>query len=278
MSPSTSPLPQVLLSTSSVYPENSAYAFDLAERLGYDGIEVMVWTDPITQEAGAISALSALHDQPVRAIHAPTLLLSQRLWGWEPWGKVDRSIELAADVGADVVVVHPPFRWQRDYAAGFVDGIAERQGRHGVHVTVENMFPWRARNSEMQAYLPHWDPTAQTYEHVTLDISHAATAGLDAVDLADALGSRVTHVHFADSFGSFRDEHLVPGEGSQPCAALLEWLGRTDYRGHITLEVSTRKKDRAQRELDLRHALDFVRRHHPDLSAPPVRENGPRTG
>lgn len=253
---------QVLLSTSSVYPENCAYAFDLAERLGYDGIEVMVWTDPITQEAGAISALSTLHDMPVRAIHAPTLLLSQRLWGWEPWGKVDRSIELAADVGADVVVVHPPFRWQRDYAASFVDGIADRQGRHGVRLAVENMFPWRARNSEMQAYLPHWDPTDQAYGHVTLDISHTATAGMDAVDLADALGSRVAHVHFADSNGSFRDEHLVPGQGDQPCVELLDWLSSTGYTGHITLEVSTRKKDREQREVDLRDALAFVRDHH----------------
>ena len=80
----------VLLSTSSVYPENTAYAFDLAERLGYDGIEVMVWTDPLTQEGGALQALSALHDLPIRAIHAPTLLLAQRLWGWEPWAKIDR--------------------------------------------------------------------------------------------------------------------------------------------------------------------------------------------
>ena len=39
----------VHLSTSSVYPENAAYAFDLAERLGYDGVEIMVWTDPVTQ-------------------------------------------------------------------------------------------------------------------------------------------------------------------------------------------------------------------------------------
>lgn len=259
--------PQVLLSTSSVYPDNCAYAFDLAERFGYDGLEVMVWTDPISQEAGALNALATLHAIPVRSIHAPTLLLSQRLWGWEPWGKVDRSIELAADVGADVVVVHPPFRWQREYAASFIDGIAERQGRHGVRVAVENMFPWRARASEMQAYLPHWDPVDQPYEHVTLDVSHAATAGIDVVDLADRLGTRVSHVHFADSFGSFRDEHLVPGRGSQRCVDLLIWLAETNYRGNITLEVSTRKRERAERELDLRESLDFVRTHLPSRSA-----------
>lgn len=253
----------VLLSTSSVYPENCAYAFDLAERLGYDGLEVMVWTDPITQEAGALNALAGLHAIPVRAVHAPTLLLSQRTWGWEPWGKIDRSIELAADVDAEVVVVHPPFRWQREYAAGFAEGVADRQGRHGVWIAVENMFPWRARTSEMQAYLPHWDPTDQPYQHVTLDISHAATSGTDPVELARRLGDRVMHLHLSDSLGSFKDEHLVPGRGEQPCEEVLEVLVEQGFRGAVTIEVGTRKLDRDRRELDLAESLKFARAHLP---------------
>lgn len=257
------PVIPVLLSTSSVYPENCAYAFDLAERLGYDGVEVMVWTDPVTQEPGALQALSALHDLPVLAVHAPTLLLSQRLWGWDPWGKVDRSLELAAEVGAGTVVVHPPFRWQREYAVAFAEGIAEREERSGLALAVENMFPWRAGGSEMQAYLPHWDPLEQGYRNVTLDVSHAATAGVDPLDLAGRLGGRLRHLHLSDSLGSFKDEHLVPGRGTQPCAEVLRHLVRTGYRGSVTIEVGTRKLEPAQREDDLRQALEFCRRHLP---------------
>ena len=44
---------RVTLSTASVYPGTCATAFELASRLGYDGIEVMVWTDFVSQEAGA---------------------------------------------------------------------------------------------------------------------------------------------------------------------------------------------------------------------------------
>jgi sugar phosphate isomerase/epimerase len=251
----------VLLSTASAYPENCAYAFDLAERLGYDGVEVMVWTDPVTQEAGALRALSELHAMPVRAIHAPTLLLSQRIWGWSPWGKIDRSLELAADVGADTVVVHPPFRWQREYAAGFVHGVEQREDHSGIALAVENMFPWRAAASEMQAYLPHWDPLEQTYRNVTLDVSHAATGQVDSVQLAQALGDRLAHVHLADSLGSFKDEHLVPGRGTQPCEELLRWLLDHDYDGAVTIEVGTRKLDNARREVALAEALDFAREH-----------------
>ena len=196
------PRARVALSTSSVYPLECAAAFELAERLGYDGVEVMVWTDPVSQEAGALKALSDLHSMPVVSIHAPTLLLTQRVWGPEPWPKVDNSIELATDLGADTVVLHPPFRWQKDYARAFADGVAFREHDTGIKLAVENMFPWRARNRSVEAYLPHWDPVDQPYDHVTLDLSHTATAGSDAMAMAAALGPRLAHIHLADGMGS----------------------------------------------------------------------------
>ena len=250
------------LSTASMYPENCAATFATAGRLGYDGVEVMVWTDPVTQEPGAIQKLAELHELPVLSIHAPTLLLTQRVWGNDPWEKVDRSIDMALTLGAPTVVVHPPFRWQREYAAGFVDGIALREEDTGVQIAVENMFPWRARQREMLAYLPHWDPVDQPYDHVTLDLSHTATAGSDALDMAHALGERLTHIHLADGSGSPRDEHLVPGRGTQPCGEILELLAGNDFDGSIVVEVSTRRLADEQRELDLTAALAFARLHY----------------
>ena len=43
--PGLPPIP-VALSTSSVYPERTPDAFEMAARLGYDGVEIMVYTDP----------------------------------------------------------------------------------------------------------------------------------------------------------------------------------------------------------------------------------------
>ena len=251
----------VHLSTSSVYPEGPGYAFDLAERLGYDGIEVMVWTDEVTQEAKPLLALSRLHRVPIGAIHAPTLLLSQRLWGWDPWGKIDRSLVLAQEVGAPVVVVHPPFRWQERYARGFVAGVARRAARSGIRIAVENMFPWRVGQASLQAYLPDHDPTDEDYEAITFDISHAGTAGQDALSMVQGLGPRLAHVHLGDSTGTFKDEHLVPGRGTQRCAEVLQYLMASGYAGVVSLEVSTRKVSRVQREVDLEEALAFARRH-----------------
>ncbi len=247
-----------------MYPENCAATFAMAARLGYDGVEVMVWTDPVTQEAGAIRALAELHGIPVVSIHAPTLLLTQRVWGSEPWTKVDNSIDLALEVGAPTVVLHPPFRWQREYAAEFVDGVALREHDTGIRLAVENMFPWRARSREMQAYLPGWDPVPQAYDHVTLDLSHTATAGSDALEMARRLGERLTHIHLADGSGSPRDEHLVPGRGTQPCGEVLELLAQpgSGFRGDIVVEVGTRRLAPDEREADLAQALAFARLYH----------------
>lgn len=51
---------KVALSTASVYPESTATAFEIAARLGYDGVEVMVWTDPVSQDIEALQPSSRI--------------------------------------------------------------------------------------------------------------------------------------------------------------------------------------------------------------------------
>ncbi|HQY97673.1 MAG TPA: sugar phosphate isomerase/epimerase, partial [Phycicoccus sp.] len=115
----------------------------------------------------------------------------------------------------------------------------------------------------------HWDPVTQPYDHVTLDLSHTATARSDAMAMAEALGPRLTHVHLADGLGSNLDEHLVPGRGGQPCGEFLERLADTGFTGSVVVEVSTRKVSPEQREVDLAEALAFARLH---LATVPVME------
>jgi len=263
------PSARVALSTASVYPEPTGVGFALAAAMGYDAVEVMVALDETSQDIDAVRSLRDRHQLPVVAVHAPCLLITQRVWGSDPWGKLERSAEMAGALGADTVVVHPPFRWQREYARGFVDGIEELERRTGLVVAVENMYPWRARGRTVQAYSPGWDPVEEDYPHVTLDLSHAATAGADPMAMARALGGRLAHVHMSDGSGSARDEHLVPGRGGQPCAAFCELLAERDFDGHVVVEINTRRADdRGVREADLAEALAFTRLHLAVQSGP----------
>ena len=252
--------PAILLSTTSVYPDTTASAFDYAAELGFDGVELMVGVDQVSLDIEAIMALSDRYGVPVRSLHAPTLLITQRAWGSDPWEKLRRSAEAAKRLGADVVVVHPPFRWQRSYGNGFVRGIRDLNRTSGVTFAVENMYPWRTPAGSLAAYSPGWDPTGLDYDHLTLDLSHASTAQLRSLDLVELWGDRLTHVHLTDGKGSFKDDHLLPGEGDQEAWAVVRELARRGYEGHIVLEASTtRARTGGERAALLGEVLDGIR-------------------
>jgi sugar phosphate isomerase/epimerase len=256
------PKVRVALSSASVYPESTAAAFEMASRLGYDGVEVMVMNDTVSQDPEALRRLSDHYSTPILAIHAPCLLITQRVWGTDPWAKLVRARAAAETLGASTVVVHPPFRWQRDYARDFIRGLHRMQDETDIRFAVENMYPWRAGGRELAAYSPGWDIRDEDYPHTTLDLSHTAVSGVDAQRMAKDLGDSLTHIHLADGSGSNRDEHLIPGRGNQPCGDLLEDVAGSGFDGVVVVEVSTRKAaNRTERERDLVEALAFARLH-----------------
>jgi sugar phosphate isomerase/epimerase len=259
MRPVQVPAAKVGLSTASMYPQPTADAFRIASALGYDGVEVMVWTDPVSQDVDALRGLSQHYGVSILAVHAPCLVITQRVWSTDPWVKLERARDAAEKLEADVVVVHPPFRWQRDYARDFGTGIARMANETAVRFAVENMFPFRVRGREVSAYLPSWEVTEGGYRDYTLDLSHTAVSRADAVAMMTAMGQRLTHLHIADGTGVGRDEHLVPGRGTQPCAAILERLAGRGFAGNVIVEVNTRRAERDEREADLAEALAFCR-------------------
>lgn len=251
----------VTLSSSSVFPLGTQDVFAMAADLGYDGVEIMVTHNSWSQDAVKLNQLADRHQMPIHSIHAPTLLFTQQVWG-SAWNKIAKSAELAREVGAEVVVAHPPFRWQGNYAYGFAEGIREIMDATGVMICVENMYPWRAGGREAKMYLPHWDPISQGYEHVIWDFSHAAIAQMDSLDAFGVLGDRLKHVHLTDGTANGKDEHLLPGDGDQPVAASIEYLGETGWDGAVCVEVGTRKtKYAGEREEMLIYSLEFARNH-----------------
>lgn len=251
------------LSTASVWPRHVEAGFRLAAELGYDGVEVMVWTDRDTQDVPRLRHYAARYGVPVLSVHAPCLLITQRVWSADPEVRLRRSVRAAQDLGARTVVVHPPFRWQRRYADRFADLVAELEQHSGIDVAVENMFPVKlGRDRRVSAFAPSVDPTVAGHRNYTLDLSHTAAAGADALGMADRMGAGLTHVHLADGSGAARDEHLVPGRGAQPCARLCERLRDNAFAGQVVLEVNTRRAATAAAQVrDLAEALLFAQVH-----------------
>lgn len=254
--------PKVALSTASVWPESVERTFELAAGLGYDGVEIMVWTDPASRRVPTLRGFAERYGVPILAMHAPCLLITQRVWGSDPVVRLHRSAEVAAELGVPTVVVHPPFRWQRRYAAGFAEVVADVADRTGVVVAVENMFPVRRGGFNVSGFHPTPDPTDVGHRHYTLDVSHTAAAGQDALTMMGKMGAGLAHVHLADGTGVPRDEHLVPGRGTQPCAEVCRTLVADGYPGTVVVEINTRKaRSQAERLTAVRESLTFTRKH-----------------
>ena len=258
---------RVGMSTSAVYPLSTENAFRLARMAGFDGVEVMVTKDEITQDARALLELSDRYELPILSIHAPVLLLTHFVWGRDPQVKLERSAELARSVGASTVVVHPPFRWQAQYARDFLRIVRETATTYSVEIAVENMFPWKVGGRNLKAYAPGSDPTSMDCDAMTLDFSHASLSGRDSLELAMAMGTRLRHVHLCDGSGSMDDgrifdEHLLPGRGGEPVAEVLEYLVGQGWDGSVVAEVNTRKaRDEDARLELLKETLAFAQGH-----------------
>ena len=157
--------PPIICSTISVFSKPIDAAFPLFARTGFDGIELMVTNDPDTQDSARVRALSEDHALPVLAVHAPFLLMSRRVWGRDPLGKIDRAIELALGIGAPLVVVHPPYRWQSAYRRWLDEALPNVAAERGIRVAVENMFPLRVRGRNVARFHAH-----QSLEDGVLDL------------------------------------------------------------------------------------------------------------
>jgi sugar phosphate isomerase/epimerase len=256
--------PALLFSTAPFFRQPLRQAFRAIADAGFDAVEVMVSQDPATQEPDRLTALAREFGLRVDAIHAPFLLVTRRVWGTDPIGKIDRAVHLAGEVGASLVVVHPPYRWQRGYRNWIGErlrGIAEETG---VVVAVENMFPLRLPGApSMRFHSEHARADANGTPYLVLDTSHAAVSGIDIRQALARDRDRIRHVHLSNNAGRGWDSHLPVGrDGVLPVESFLADL--TDgYRGSVSLELDLRpwmKDPRALREL-LVHQREYCVRH-----------------
>lgn len=216
-------------------------AFGLIAGAGFSGVEVMVTKDPDTRDPQRLRELAEDHGVRIDALHAPFLLVTRTVWGTDPVGKIHRAVELAEEVGAPLVVVHPPFRWQSRYRRWVREELSAFAESTPVVVGVENMFPVHVRGRRVAFHAVTTLADLDGFDHVVLDTSHASVAGLDLLEVLDALRGRIAHVHLSDNPGKGWDSHLPLGEGILPLEPFLENLAAAGYTGTVSLELDLRR-------------------------------------
>ena len=231
----------LLFSSAAFFARPLDQTFRLAAETGFSGVEVMVTKDPASQDGGRMSRLADQHDVRIGAIHAPCLLLTRKVWGTDPVGKINRSIEVAQEAGVPVVVVHPPYRWQISYQRWLRDRLPELSSDTGVVVAVENMFPLWIGERGLTLHANQDIEELNEMPDIVLDTSHAAVAGHDLVQMRRRFGERIRHIHLSDNAGRGWDSHLPPGEGVLDIDGFLDDLVTGGYDGDVSLEVDLRR-------------------------------------
>lgn len=235
------PSPTVLFSSAAFFARPLAETCRLAAESGFEGIEVMVTKDPTSQDPESIAETARAHGLRVGALHAPSLLITRKVWGPDPVGKIARAVEVARAADIPLVVTHPPYRWQATYRRWLHEGLPALEESAGVTVAVENMFPLVVRGRGLTFHADQDLDALNGVHHLALDTSHAAVARHDPLAVRHRFAERLRHVHLSDNAGKGRDSHLPPGEGVMDLDPLLDDLGAGGYDGAVTLEVDLRR-------------------------------------
>jgi sugar phosphate isomerase/epimerase len=233
-------LPPVLCSTGPLFMFSLDETFELLAEAGFDGAELMITQDRLSQDPHRMAAVARRYGLPVPAIHGPFLLATWLVYGTDPKGKLDRCVEFAETARISTIVIHPPYRWQTGYAGWLCDRIDEVREQSGVTIAVENMFPVWVNGRRLQFQNGVEPAELARYPHVTLDTSHLAVAGIDIIDAYDQLGDQVVHVHVSNNAGRGRDTHSGLEDGVLPVPAFLERLTSSRFPGAVTLELDVR--------------------------------------
>lgn len=241
--------PLLLASTGPLFARALDWSLGVIAEAGFDAAELMVTQDPATQDAERVREAAEREGVPVSVVHGPFLLLTRRVFGVDLLQKARRSLELAAGAGAHLMIVHPPYRWQKRFHAWLLEEADDEAAELGTRVGVENLYPVPLVGRPVRFHR-YTDPDHLTpFPNLVLDTSHFAVAEVDIVEAWDALGDAAAHLHVSDNRGQGRDSHAPLGHGVLPIGEFLSRVAADGYGGEITLELDCR------RYLDDRSAL-----------------------
>lgn len=233
--------PRLLLSTAPFFRYPLREAFRHTREAGFDAVEVMVTSDPATQDPRRLQELAGEFGLSIRALHAPFLLLTRRIWGTDPIAKIYRATQVAEQADIPLVVVHPPYKWQVRYRKWIDERIGDFSARSGVMVGVENMFPVKIRGERgLRFHASQEFEDLDRYPNLVLDTSHLAVARYDVIEAFRRYRDKVVHFHLSNNAGKGWDSHLPVDEGVLPLGALLEEIVRDGFGGTIALELDLR--------------------------------------
>ena len=259
--PPSPQVPPVLAATGPFFMFSLEETFELIGEAGFDGAELMIMQDKVSQDPHRLGALAARYGVPVPAVHGPFLVATWLVFGTDPKGKLERCVRFAETAKVSTVVIHPPYRWQTQYAAWLEEAIPRIREETGITVAVENMFPVNMNGRSLSFFSGTTPAELDRWPSLVLDTSHLAVVGGDLLASWDELADRVAHLHVSNNDGRGRDTHGLLDRGVLPIGDFLQQVAAGGFGGAVTLELDVRTwaDDRKALLEVLRDNLAFTR-------------------
>jgi sugar phosphate isomerase/epimerase len=232
---------RMIASTGPFFARPLDWGLSVVAEAGYDGAELMITQDPATQDPDRVLAAARQEGVPVEVVHGPFLLLTRRVFGTDFVTKARRSLEVASAAGAGIMIVHPPFRWQRSVHRWLVTEAEEEATGMGAVLAVENMYPIPLPGRSVRIHRYTEPGHLAEFPHLVLDTSHFAVSGVDISAAWEQLRHMTAHLHVSDNRGHGRDSHAPLGHGVLPIGSFLAAVKSSGYTGAITLELDCRR-------------------------------------
>lgn len=162
--------------------------------------------------------------------------------------KYELSIELTAEAGGKICVIHPDNNLSAEENAVIYAGLLDTAKKCGVKIATENMWNWDVKAnmaapaacSDPKSFVDHLNAVNDEFFVACLDIGHAEMKGLgtSAPEMINMLGSNLQALHIHDN-DKKNDSHRIPFSDSIDFDAVARALKKINYSGYLTLEADT---------------------------------------
>ncbi|MBO5789460.1 MAG: sugar phosphate isomerase/epimerase [Clostridia bacterium] len=225
---------------------------------GFDGADITMtnmeekWRFDTPAFLGEVRAAQADCGIEIRQAHAP---FPGKKYGDEDYNRrydaaVRLSIEIAGELGAHTIIVHPIYcptlsaKEQMEWNIDYYQSLASTAKQAGVRIALENMYccPMPDRFAPNVCSLPaefsaYYDRLDQSVFTCCLDIGHFAMLGCPPEKAILEMGhDRVGTLHIHDN-DRIHDFHNPPFTGDIRWENVVSALAQIDYAGDVSFEV-----------------------------------------
>ena len=232
------------VSTACLYPLETEEAFRFLASKGVKNIEIFLNSFSETKD-GFISDIKSIKDfygVKIVAIHPfssslePFFIFSDYPRRFDEIKKLyNKYFEIANYLGAKIVSLHGDKPLSKlsieEYCERYLELFLQAK-EYNVSFNQENVANFRSKDIE---FISEMKSLLNENVSFTLDVKQSVRSGNSVIDVANAMGENISHIHISDN--SLSSDCLLPLKGTFDFNQFFEYMKNNGYKGSYIIEV-----------------------------------------